>query len=235
MRFRQKSKTLPTRRSVREDWIAQLPEEKSGAYCRIVRNWEDGYAVLSVALDEAFAHRLKGELGCARAEIGIAGAVVGHLADPLLVACRTLANHGRRLAEVPPVAPLDPEFYAGETAKQNAAWNQMLHRVVFASRSRFLHKLRTLELTVSVLAEQFSEIAEGLASGIEARPDQSWAALDKLHYDLNTCLREMTVVLKSFLRAIPESGLKSFQSELDASTGETRMRKQPRSSARVSI
>ncbi|HEV2289075.1 MAG TPA: hypothetical protein VGR81_08995 [Candidatus Acidoferrales bacterium] len=139
------------------------------------------------------------------------------------------------MAEVPPVAPLDPEFYAGEIAKQNAVWNQMLHRVLFASRSRYLHKLRALELTLSVSADQFAEIAEGLASGVEEQPGQSWAALDKLHYDLNTCLREMIVVLKSFLRALPESRLESFQNEMDVCAVEGRMRPPSRLPARVSI
>lgn len=235
MPLRAKRQVSPARRSVQEDWLARLPKEKSGAFSRIVRKWESGYAVLSVALNEAFEHRSRGALGCARAEVGIAGAVVDQLAKPLVGACRTLASHGRRLTEVPPVAPLDPEFYAGEIAKQNAAWNQMLHRVLFASRSRYLHKLRALELTVSILSDQFSEIAEGLASGVEERPEQSWAALDKLHYDLNTCLREIIVVLKSFLRALPESRLESFQNELDLSTGEVRMRPPSRLPARVSI
>lgn len=234
MAFRGKGQGSQIRRSVREDWVAQLPEGKSCAFRCIVRNWEDGYAVLSVALNEALAHRSEGELGNAHAGIEMAGAVVDQLAAPLLAACRTFASNGRRLAEVPPVAPLDPEFYTGEIAKQNAAWNQVLHKVLFSSRSRFLHKLRALELTISVLADEFREIAEGLASGVEAQPVESWAALDKLHYDLNTCLREMIVILKSLLRVLPDAWVVSFRNELDASVVGARVRNHPRVPLRVS-
>jgi len=38
-----------------------------------------------------------------------------------------------------------------------------------------------------------------------------WDEVDTDHYDLNTCLREAIVVLKSFLIALPESQLGTFQ------------------------
>jgi hypothetical protein len=38
--------------------------------------------------------------------------------------------------------------------------------------------------------------------------------LDAVHYDLNTCLRETAVLYKSFLHALPEPQLASFEATL---------------------
>jgi trans-aconitate methyltransferase len=38
-----------------------------------------------------------------------------------------------------------------------------------------------------------------------------WECLDDCHFDLNTCLRETIVLLKSFLVAIPENELDGFE------------------------
>ena len=41
-----------------------------------------------------------------------------------------------------------------------------------------------------------------------------WAEVDADHCDLNTCLREATVVFKSFLIALPESQLVALQNAI---------------------
>lgn len=225
-RKRQSSQT--TRSSVQEDWAAWLPEDKHRLYKGVVREWEDAYAVLSIALNEALAQRAQGELAMAREDIEIAAAVVNRLAEPLLAAYRTLEIRGRQLLAPPSVTPLNPEFFRGEIAQQNAAWNQLLHRILFGSRSRYLHKLRVLEMTVSTVADQFQETAEDLADGVQIHPQESWSALDELHYDLNTCLRESVVMLKSFLRALPDASLEAFRKELNASASIVRTRVRPK-------
>ncbi len=193
-----------------------------------MREWEDAYAVVSVALNDALSHRAQGELARAREGAEMAGAVVNRLAEPLLAAYRTLEMRGRHLAAVPVVSPLNPEFFRGETAQQNAAWNQLLHRILFGSRSRYLHKLRVLEMTVSTVVDHFQETAEELADGVQIHPQESWSTLDTLHYDLNTCLRESVVMLKSFIRALPDASLDGLRNDLDASVSAVRSRVRPR-------
>ena len=41
--------------------------------------------------------------------------------------------------------------------------------------------------------------------------------MDAAHYDLNTCLRETIVLLKSFLRALPEDQVGGFQKSVEES------------------
>src|SRR5579864_792016 len=226
--WRKKQGSLSSRSSVQNDWVARLPQHRHDFYQSLVREWEDAYAILSVVLDEAFTHRSRGELVKAREAAQIAAAVVNRLGEPLLAAYRTLEMRGRRLAAIPAVSPLDPEFFRGEAAQQNATWNQLLHRILFGSRSRYLHKLRALEMTVCAVVEHFQETAEDLADGVQVHPQESWSALDTLHYDLNTCLRESIVMLKSFLRVLPDAGVEGLRDELNASVSAVRSRIRPK-------
>jgi len=226
--WRKKRNSPGSRCSVRDDWVARLPQQKQRFYESVVREWEDAYAVLSVALNEALSYRAQGELVRAREGVEIAGAVVNRLGEPLLAAYMTLELRGRHLPRVPTVNPLNPEFFRGETAQQNAAWNQLLHRILFGSRSRYLHKLRVLESTVSTVVDDFQETAADIAEGVQIHPQESWSALDNLHYDLNTCLRESVVMLKSFLKALPDARLDGLREELHASVFTVRSRARPR-------
>lgn len=214
-----------TRSSVRQDWSARLPAGKKSLFDAIVREWENAYAIFSVALDEAFALRADAKLGRARQCAEIASGSVRNLTEPLGAACRTLAKAGRHLACPPAVAPLNPAFYRGDFARQSAQWNQLTHHILFGSRSRFLHKLRVLEIMIPSLGDIFRRTCENFSS--EFNPRACWDCLDEIHYDVNTCLRETIVVFKSFLRALPDAALASFESELNASLASAQKVVQP--------
>jgi len=211
-----------SRGSVREDWFTQLPEEKNRIFDNIVHEWESSYAVFSISLDDAMALRAKGKLTRAKQCVDIAASVVTDLTEPLASSCRTLEKWGRHLAVPPAVVALNPSFYRSESARQNAQWNQLMHRVLFGSRSRFLHKLRVLEMSVTTLGNEFHKEAEELAAGLHIHPDSSWPRLDELHYDVNTCLRETVVVLKSFMLALPPKSLSFFYDELNTAASTAR-------------
>lgn len=210
------------RSSVKEAWFTQLPDEKSRIFDSIVHEWESAYTVFSISLDDAMALRAKGKLTRAKQCVDIAASVVTDLTEPLASSCRTLEKWGRHLAAPPSVAALDPSFYRSDSARQNAQWNQLTHRILFGSRSRFLHKLRVLEVSVSALGDEFHREAEELAAGLHVHPDSSWPRLDELHYDVNTCLRETVVVLKSFMLALPPKSLTLFYDELNAAASSAR-------------
>ena len=93
--WRKKQGSSSSRGSVQDDWLARLPQHKHHFYENLVREWEDAYAILSVVLDEALAHRSQGELVRAREGAQTAAAVVNHLGEPLLAAYRTLEVRGR--------------------------------------------------------------------------------------------------------------------------------------------
>jgi hypothetical protein len=66
------------------------------------------------------------------------------------------------------------------------------------------------------IREEFYEVACGLGSGVAEAPSEDWRTVDDAHYDLNTCLREAIVVLKSFLVALPNDQLSVFEKSITA-------------------
>jgi hypothetical protein len=181
----------------------------------VVHRWETFYAMMSVSLDDALSLRARGELVRARQQVSMSSDLLSRLAASLTGACGVLTNRGRHISNVPNVEPLNTDNFRGETAQTAASWNEFLHRVLFASRSRYFQKLRILSETVQKLAGDYNDAAEEVAAGISVQPGDSWDKLECLHYDFTTCLREAEVLVKSFVRALPSEQLSAFASELD--------------------
>ncbi len=207
---------LRRKSSVRDDWLARLPDHKRRLFDSIVAELESAYAMLSVALNEALALRSSGALIPAREQAAVTADLFDRLAARTLAALAALENHGRHFGTLPAVSSLNPNFFRGETARRSAAWNNLLHRVLLSSRARFFHKLRSLSDMVEELAQAFREACEEIAEGTCVHPRSRWEEIDCLHYDVNTCLRETMVMLKSFLRVLPAEELEAFGRKLEA-------------------
>jgi hypothetical protein len=225
--IKRKRAPMPARRNVPEDWLAALPREKSHIFDAVVREWECSYAMMSVALDDALSLRTRGELVCARQQVSVAAHFVSRFAAILIASCDTLADRARHVSDLPIVEPLKTQFFRGDTAQSAASWNGLLHHVLFGGRSRFFHKLRILSGTVEQLEEEFDQSATDISDGISVQPSTAWKALDAVHYDLNTCLREAEVVLKAFLRALPQEQLAAFASDMNKQPPAPRIRVRP--------
>jgi len=213
------------RRSVRQDWRTALPREKNYVFETAVRQWECSYAMMSVALDDAFSMRNRGELVCARQQVRVAADLLERLSGSLLGFCDAVSKRARRIEKLPVVEPMKTEFFRGDIAQSAASWNGILHRLLFGDRQRFVQKIRVLSETLANLDREFANTADDLFKGISVQPGNGWKMLDCLHYDYNTCLRETEVVLKSFLRALPPDQLPAFASELEAPVPSKRLRR----------
>lgn len=209
-------KGLQRARSVGEDWLSWLPAEKDEVFDTAIAELEPCYAMLSITLNEALALRGSGALIHAREQVGICADLFDRLAAHLAEALRTMEEHGRHFGTLPNVAALNPDFFRGETAQRSARKNTIVSKLLFPTRSRFFHKLRALVDTVEDLQGEFREAAEEIADGASVQPGTRWQALDILHYDLNTCLREAIVMLKSFLCALPTEEVQPFRQKLKA-------------------
>jgi len=193
-------------RSVLQDWIGALPPRQMQTFTTLSQRWNSGYAMGSVALEGAFELRVDGNDRCASQQAKIAGELLERLADDLISGCRIMEDEATHFADVPSVDPLDPANFRTPSILWSLSLSRLLHQVAFGARHRFFHKVRTLERTVEVLADEFSEVLEYAVA--RSSPADPWDALERLHDDLNTCLRESEVVLKSFLRALsPEFAL----------------------------
>jgi len=209
------TRKLSARRAVRGDWAAPLPQEKLDLFKQIEKRWEVCYVMLSISLDEGLGLLSSGAPVSARQCAANSMEFLQCLAAQLLAVLDAMEQHGRHFGTLPLVKPLNPSFFRGKTAQTAASWDSLFHKVLMSGRSRFFHKLQTLNGLVEEIADEFLEFAEDLVEGSAAHSAANWEALERVHYDLNTCLRETIVVLKSFLRALPDEELKSFQSRHD--------------------
>jgi hypothetical protein len=214
--------------SVRDDWFTGLPDQKRQLFETAVGNLESAYQMLSVTLDEAFSLRAKGHLVRSRQQVAISADLLDRLAERVLEALAALEEQGRRPARPPQVTALNADFFRGDTAQGIALVHRLLHPILLTRRLRFRHKLRALTRTVDELAGEFRQAAEEISNGASIHPEASWRELECLHYDLNTCLRETIVVLKSFLVGLPAGQFAAFQRRLESPVPPLHRRFRPR-------
>lgn len=205
--------TPPSARScsVKEDWRAWLPEEKSIVFKKYVKQLETSYVMFSVSLDEALALRQAGYPAKAYQAISVTPALSSLLSIPLSALLRAVSEHAKHYGVVPNAAPFDSDNFQSVRGQRSTYLSNILSRILLTSRAQFLHKIGTLEELVEDLCRDFSCAVEELVEATSLDPGPLWQMADTSHYDLNTCLRESIVVLKSFLLAIPDAQLPIFQ------------------------
>ena len=209
---------VPARRydSVQQDWRAILPYAKGSLFSEHTEKLENAYLMFSVSLNEAIAMRQQGDSDSARQQIGVARALCARLALRISAVLHAMRQHARHFGIVPNLALLEARNFHSERGQRAARHSNLLSRVLLSERSQFLNKLNTLEEIVDELGDEFIETAGKLSAGASAGASPLWNFLDLSHFDLNTCLRETDVLLKSFLVVLPEDQLARFDSAVCA-------------------
>jgi hypothetical protein len=211
--------------TVKDDWRAWLPEEKDQVFRSYVRHLEVSYNMLSVSLDEAIELRQSGRFSKASQAVCVTPELCHRFAHPLISLLWSLGEHARHYGTVPNAAPLDPANFQGARVQRSARRSSLLCRIVLTERSHFLYKIGTLGEMVDDLRNDFCAAAGHIASDASVDYDLEWQAVDAAHYDLNTCLRETVVLLKSFLMALPGDELGTFQATVGTQMGASRPKK----------
>lgn len=228
MPFRLGTWGASSRRSVSDDWLRALPRDKSQTFDVLVGTWESVYAMMSVSLDDSLSLKARGELVCARQQVSMTADLFERISAQLVSFCDAVARHSRHLRSFPTVQPLNTDFFRGNTGQSAASWNFILHSILLGDRSRFHQKVRILSETLRRLEREFRRASEAICKGSHGHPAEAWKALDCIHYDFNTCLRENEILLKSFLRALPSSHLAAFSTDMGIPLAATKVGVQPR-------
>lgn len=201
-------------KTVREDWLAWLPEAKDDLFALTQQDLEVSYVSLSVILDDAFTLCHQRLFRPAREQAAIFADLFDRLAAGLRRVLRALYEHGNKFGTLPNFAPLRADCFRGMRAQQIARTSNLLSFMVLRSRNRFFRKLGAVEQIVADLrldARRF--VAETGPLGAEGITEE-WRRLEILHYDLNTCLQETVVMLKSFFCVLPPEELADFRRQL---------------------
>lgn len=211
--------------SVQDDWRAWLPDAKDEVFRSYVRQLEISYNMLSVSLDEALSLRQGGRLVKASQAVCVTPDLCSRFVHPLAALLWSLGEHAKHHGTIPNAAPLDPANFQGTRGQRAARMSSLLCRILLSGRSQFLHKISTLSEMVEDLHHDFCAAASKIVDFAYADSDSDWLAVDAAHYDLNTCLRETIVVLKSFLLALPDDQLEPFQATVCTQMGVPRPKK----------
>jgi len=203
--------------SVQRDWIGWLPECKQDTFDRHARELEARYHMLSVTLDDAICLHNQGSEFQALQDISLVSALCGRLTLYLECMLGSLEARVKDDALIPNVAPLDPANFLRRHDKYLARKCCLLSRILLTQRSGFLFKSNVLGEMVCYLGNDFCALAATLLAGAARTAcPKLWSGLDAGHFDLNTCLRETLIMLRCFLRVLPESQVLGFQNDIAA-------------------
>lgn len=201
--------------SVQQDWRAWLPSSHAEVYEAYTQHLNTVYNMFSVALNEALELRRIGKLGKSCQAVYITPGLCRRMVQPLAGLLRAIAQHVKRYHATPSAAPLNSSNFLGARSQRTARINELLSRFLVSQGSQFLHKTTALQGMVGSLEQDFRVAAEELGMGISLNPQANWRVVDIAHYDLNTCLREAEILLKSFLFSIPDDQLGIFKKAAD--------------------
>src|SRR5579862_170724 len=204
----------PRTATVREDWLAWLPPGKEQVFEATHEELEVANVILGVIVNDAYTLCRQGKLRAAREQAIVFGGLFERLSDRQRDVLRALEEHSRRFRTGANIAPLRPDFFRSDAAQRVARGHALMSLAIFRARTRFRHKIAAIAKVIAELRREALEIGEQIAQGNAVRLPRRWGQLEVLHYDLNTCLRETTIVMKSFFCVLPEEELAPFRKRL---------------------
>ena len=197
--------------SVDRDWRAWLPQEQEKLFRIHVQELESNYTMLSISLNEALELRQDQRIEQSLQAVRFSSELCLLLTEPLGGLLRALYEHAKHYGTIPNAAPLDPANFQGQRSQKSARLSSLLSHVLFSHRLQFLHKVTILFEMVEDLGADYCLCAADLSNETSLDPGRVWEVVDADHYDLNTCLREAIVLLKSFLLVLPADQIGAFQ------------------------
>lgn len=199
----------PSRRydSVQQDWRAFLPEAKSSFFQEHAHELENAYLMLSVSLNEAIDLRRQGHAGKSVQAVEVTPGLCDRLILRLSSVLHSMRQQARHFGIVPNLAPLEAGNFRTERAQRAARLSSLMSHALLSERSQFINKVSTLEQIVDEVGDCFVEAARLLVAEEALDAAATWEILDACHFDVNTCLRETLVLVKSFLFVLPEEKL----------------------------
>jgi hypothetical protein len=175
---------------------------------------ESSNVILSITLDEALSLCKGGQFDSAKESAIVFAGLFDRLAVRVGHVIRTVKDHGSHFGTLPNVKPLSASNFRGVTGQRISIMDSLLAKVLFQERTRFFHKLYSLGEIIEDLQEEARAIVAEISEGVSQFPDRAWQQLEVLGYDLNTCMGETTVILKSFFCALPPEELETFREKL---------------------
>ena len=201
--------------SVELDWFGELGEAQLTLFSATSGELEASFGMLGVTLNEAITLYRAGSLALAFEESNLVSGLCRRFCQSLGNVLRSLGEHSQAYKTSPSVAALESADYRSSYGIHTALTNSLWSAAVYSQPKRFLSKVKTLVAMVNHIGGEVCASAELLASsGATTDPEPYWLTMTEGYWDLNTCLRETSVLLKCFLRVLPEDQLPEFRDNI---------------------
>jgi hypothetical protein len=200
-------------RSVQQDWVAWLPSETAQAFEQLQKDLTVSCILLGVVLNEALGSDPNAAATTAEFAVLFSG-LFDRMVSHLSIVLRTLEEDGSTCGAHPNALPLQPGCFRSPYARQIARTNRLRSAFSVRGRSAFGLKLSDIRRVIAALQSQAHQEADEIAGGQSRHARTHWARLEVLQYDLNTCLQETTIALKSFFCALPGRKLPLLRRQL---------------------
>jgi len=198
---------------VEVDWVAGLSVGSRQLFESCIKELESTYLILSVSLNEAISlHNVWDDKSLE--VVALSSAFWCPLAQSLAIILTSIASHCKTNRILPSCVPLDPNNFVSRRAKHLAQNASLLSDFVPLQRALLSTKVRTMTAILEDISAKFHGTTKDLLAQGKSSDSDLWTALDEAHFDLNTCLRETTVLLKCFLLVLPVEQLFDFRSAL---------------------
>jgi hypothetical protein len=206
--------------SVDVDWRGELPIAQRHAFEAYTEEFEGLYLMFGISLDEAISLHESSWLSKSFQVVALTSELCAGLTTSLENMLRSLAEHCRENGTNPTVAPLHPSDFSNVWSKLMASRSLIWHNALPTRTAQFQNKIRSLRSMIRHARQDLSTVAEALAiEGIVVDSSDLWAVMNSAHFDLNTCMRESFILLKCFLRVLPDVELRAFQENVSRGLG----------------
>jgi hypothetical protein len=209
-RLRRPKPRLGPGSSVEVDWAGCLPAAQSNLFQSHSNELEVSFGMFSVSLDEAVGLHKSGYVAKSFEVLPLVSSLCERLTRHLQDMLGAVEAHVKKYGTTPSVAGLRPADYRSRRGLRGALAD-MLSNGTRSQKARFIGKVHEVSLMVGDIGWSVCAIAQDLAvDGMILPSEAQWLEMSNGYFDLNTCLRESLVMLKCFLRVLPDDEVIRF-------------------------
>jgi hypothetical protein len=201
--------------SVELDWFGELAETHLAVFRTSSEELESSFGMFGISLNEAVTLYRDGLLALSFEEAVLVSDMCRRFCQNLDNTLRSLGEHSQAYGTAPSVESLNPSDFESRYGLHSALASSLWNLAVYSQPRRFLNKVRTLGAMANHIGNDVCASGDLLGSqgaSIDSAPH--WLTMTEGHWDLNACFREASVLLKCFLRVLPDDQLSEFRDNI---------------------
>jgi len=199
--------------SPRATGLVPLGEEREALYQPVAQEIETQVTILGISLNDAFDERTAGNNEIAWRLVRLSASEWDRLAEILSLLTGAMAEQVSNARVAGPTRVLVSSHFKSRVMIDYVRTYELLGQLVFRTRLRYQLQLRMLRRTVEMLSMEFRR-AYRYADRTEDRPAEFWDRLDVYFHDLDLISKEILLVFRALLPALPHSALPGLASNL---------------------